>query len=43
MRYQIAALLTGVVTVLALASAASFVWLTIGEDDQSREQIAAEG
>lgn len=42
MRYQIAALLTGVVTVLALASAASFVWLTIGEDDDSREQIAAE-
>ncbi len=42
MRYQVAALLTGVITVLALASAATFVWITVGEDDAAREQVAAE-
>src|SRR3546814_2759154 len=41
-RYQLAALLTGVVTVLALGSAASYVWLSVGEGDEDREQIAAE-
>ncbi len=42
MRYQVAALLTGVITVLALASAATFVWLTVGAEDDQRQQVAAE-
>jgi len=41
-RYQVAAFLIGVITVLALASAATFVWLSVGEDDDARQQIAAE-
>jgi hypothetical protein len=41
-RYQLAALLIGVVTVLALASAASYVWLSVGDGDEERTQIAAE-
>ena len=41
MRYQVAALLTGVITVLALASAATFVWLSVGADDDRRQQVAA--
>ncbi|MCK9494099.1 MAG: HAMP domain-containing histidine kinase [Dehalococcoidia bacterium] len=42
MRYQIAALLTGVITVLALGAAAAFVWVSVGEDDDQRRQVAAE-
>ena len=42
MRYQVAALLTGLVTVLALAGAATFVWLSVGAADDDRRQIAAE-
>lgn len=42
MRYQAAALLTGLITVIALAAAASFVWLSVGEDDDRRRQTAAE-
>ncbi len=42
MRYQVAALLTGLATVLALAGAATFVWLSVGKADDDRQQIAAE-
>lgn len=42
MRYQFAALITGVITVLALGAAASFVWISVGGDDEQREQVAAE-
>ncbi|MGE3960274.1 MAG: sensor histidine kinase [Dehalococcoidia bacterium] len=42
MRYQVAAIITGVVTVLALAGAATFVWLSVGEEDEGRRQVAAE-
>jgi len=41
-RYQVAALLTGVITVLALASAATFVWISVGEDDDARQRVAAQ-
>jgi signal transduction histidine kinase len=43
LRYQLTAIVVGILTLLALAAAATVIWINVGADDDDRLQLAAEG